>query len=274
MAAPQNQEDEEDESWMTTYADAITLLMAFFVMLVSFSKIDIPSYEEVAAGIRNEIGKKETESPITILDREIKDAIYELQADQVVQVSQDDEGVVIELASGAFYEPGSATLRTVAEPVLLALMEKFNSSAFQNYMVDIEGHTDDDPISTARFPSNWELSGGRSSAVARLYIANGLDQFRLRSTGYAETRPKVPNRTAEGVAIKENQAQNRRVVIRVYPMSLEELAERNRLRDLAAYQEKVQEQSDESAPPAVDTQPNLSSDPSLEGVPQFQGTDN
>ena len=91
---------------------------------------------------------------------------------------------------------------------------------------EVEGHTDDDPIHTARYPSNWELSAGRATGVVRLFIEQGMDTARLKASGFAETRPKVPNRDASGAPVRENQAINRRVLIRVYPMSLDERKER------------------------------------------------
>jgi chemotaxis protein MotB len=83
-----------------------------------------------------------------------------------------------------------------------------------NYSVDVEGHTDDDLISTAQFHSNWELSAARATNVVKFLISRGVDRVRLRAIGYADTQPKVLNRDEEGNPIKENQIENRRVVIR------------------------------------------------------------
>lgn len=220
---PDSQEEVESEDWLTTYADAITLLMAFFVMLLNFSKIDIPAFEEAAAGIKNEIGMgpKET-SPIANLEIEIEDVVYNMQADQVIKVSTDDNGIVIELSSSAFYKPGSADIREAAFPVLEKIAEMLLAPKYRFYNVEVEGHTDDIPIHTDRFPSNWELSAGRASAVVRYYISKKMDPERLKATGFADTRPKLPNRDEDGNSIRENQAANRRVNIRVFPMNLPE----------------------------------------------------
>jgi len=225
-------DDKPDESWLTTYADAITLLMAFFVMLLNFSKIDIPSFEEAAAGIKNEIGMGKKEfSPISILQANIKDEVAEMQADEAVKTSTDDKGIVIELASSAFYKPGSANIREEAIPVLQRMAEFLSSEEYFFYNIDIEGHTDDDPIQTARFPSNWELAGDRATEVIRFFIRMGFDPERMRATSFAETRPKLPNRDAEGNPIPANQAENRRVLLRIYPMSLPERARLTRKRE-------------------------------------------
>ena len=83
------------------------------------------------------------------------------------------------------------------------------------YSIDIEGHTDDAPISTPQFPSNWELSSARASAVARFLIGRGIKPERISVIGYADTKPKVPNRNAAGNPIPENRQENRRVMVRV-----------------------------------------------------------
>ena len=212
----------EAEDWLITYADAITLLMAFMVMLLTFAEYDIPAYTEAAAAIQGEIGGREVISPIKMMEQDIQDVVYEQQADQVVEVEADDKGIVIELASSAFYRPGSADFRDEALPVLLSLVQLLDAPRFQAYIVEVEGHTDDDPIRTLRYPSNWELSAGRATSVVRYFIDQGMFPKRLKAAGFADTRPKVPNRKKDGTPIPENQSENRRVIIRVYPMSIKE----------------------------------------------------
>ncbi len=225
MAAPKAPKEEEiKEDWLVTYADAITLLMAFFVMLLTFSKFDIPAFEEAAAAIAGKISDKPKVSPTAEMMIDIQDMVYNMQADEVVKVEKDRKGVVIELASSAFYKPGSATIRDEAVPVLKEIADMLAAPRYATYNVEVEGHTDDDPISTRLFPSNWELSSRRATRVVRFFIEDGMQPLRLKAVGFAETRPKLPNRDANGVPIPENQAENRRVLIRVFPMSLEERA--------------------------------------------------
>ena len=88
-----------------------------------------------------------------------------------------------------------------------------------DYIVEVEGHTDNVPISTARFPSNWELSSLRAVNVAKLLEAVGVKKDQLSAIAYADTRPKQPNLDSGGVAIPENQAMNRRVVVHVKSLS-------------------------------------------------------
>ena len=220
-------EEPVDESWMATFADMVTLLMAFFVMLLNFSKIDIPAFNEVAAGIANEIGMGEDESnPIALMQEAFEDVVAEMQADQVVDVETDEDGnITIELASAAFYKSGSAEFRAQAIPVLQKIGELLNAPRFKAYQLEIAGHTDDDPISTLQFPSNWELSAGRATSIIRYFISTGMDYRRMKAAGFAHTRPKFPNRDSNGDPIKENQLENRRVVMTATPMSLEERAQ-------------------------------------------------
>lgn len=215
-------EEPEDEEWMLTYADAITLLMAFFVMLVSFSKIDLPTFEEVMAGIKDEIGKTETVSTTTQMKEELEAAVFEKQAEKVVDIKKTDRGITIEIAAGAFFIPGTATLRPEAFPILDDMGVTFAKEKFKYFKISIEGHTDDDPINTPQFPSNWELSAGRSAAVARYFIEIGLHPYRQSVMGYADTRPKFPNRDEMGKALVENQSRNRRVELVLNSMSRKE----------------------------------------------------
>jgi chemotaxis protein MotB len=223
MPAPKKtKHEEEKEDWLTTYADAITLLMAFFVMLLTFAEYDIPAYQEAVKAIKENVGNREEASPTEVLQQEVTTIVNQMQADQVVTVTVDDKGIVIELASNAFYKPGSAEVREAAIPVLNQIAQTLSSPRYDSYAIEIEGHTDDDPISTEQFPSNWELSGDRATRIVRLFSDQELDPRRMNAKAFGETRPKVPNRDAQGNAIPENQAINRRINIRVFPMSLKQ----------------------------------------------------
>ncbi|NQV84471.1 MAG: OmpA family protein [Rhodospirillales bacterium] len=236
MATPKNVEEvEEKEDWLVTYADAITLLMAFMVMLLTFTKYDIPAFEEASAAIKSNLSGRDSTSPIQLLRIDVKDVVYNMQADQVVKVVTDDNGIVIELSSSAFFKPGSSDLRDEAMPVLEKMSQTLLAPRYQFYSIEIEGHTDDDPINTPRYPSNWELSASRATGIIRFLISQEMDSTRMKATGYADTQPKAPNRDANGAAIPENQEANRRVSIRVYPMSQ---AERKAYEEILAVREQ------------------------------------
>ncbi len=264
MAAPQlPPEVEEKEDWLITYADAITLLMAFMVMLLTFSEYDVPAFEEAAAAIQSNLTGRDATSPIQLLRIDVQDVVYNMQADQVVKVETDDKGIVIELSSSAFYLPGSADIRDEAAPVLEKLSQTLLAPRYQLYTIEIEGHTDDDPINTVQFPSNWELSAVRASRIVRFFVGQGLEAIRMKASGYAETKPKVPNTDLQGNPIPENKVANRRVVIRIYPMSLDEkknYEEEMRIRDQkeeAATKAAGAEQTPAGIPPGTPATPGL-----------------
>ena len=126
-----------------------------------------------------------------------------------------DRITTLEMSSALFFDSGSASLSKAGQAILLEIATKLHSDRFRDYQITVEGHTDDAPINTPRFPSNWELSTARASAVVHLFLDQGIPARRLRAAGYADTFPKAPNRDASGIPIAENQAQNRRVVIKL-----------------------------------------------------------
>lgn len=236
----------------------MTLLMAFFVMMLTFAEFDIPAYEEAVAAMKENIGGRDEPSTTQQLKLDAEDVVYEMQADQVMSVSQDKKGVVIELASNAFFKPGSATLRKAAVPVLEKMAQTLEAPKYLFYNVEVEGHTDDDPISTKRFPSNWELSAVRASSVVRFLIGQKMDPIRFRVVSLADTQPKVPNRDEEGQPIKENQATNRRINIRLAPMSLDDRARYSKKAELKSMlkdvgnKENMEKDAAEPIPPPTE----------------------
>ena len=120
---PAECEEVADESWMATFADAITLLMAFFVMLLTFVEYDVPAFEEASEAISDRVGGAANSNPKKALKMDLEDVVYEMQADQAVSISKDSKGLVIELSGGAFFYPGTATIREEALPVLAKMSE-------------------------------------------------------------------------------------------------------------------------------------------------------
>lgn len=215
-------DDAEQEAWLITYADAITLIMLFFLLLLSMASFDVNKYEQAAAGITRDIAGKVYEAPVALLKSEIQDIVYEAQADQAVSVESTGRGLSIELSSSAFFKSGSSEFREEAIPVLVKVAETLKASRYAYYLFEVQGHTDDVPINTPRYPSNWELSAGRATTVVRFLIEQGVTAEKLQASGFAETRPKAVNRDGAGTPIPANQALNRRVSIEVTPMSLEQ----------------------------------------------------
>ena len=219
MAPPPLVEEPDDEEWLTTYADAITLLMAFFIMLVSFSKIDLPLFEEVMSGIQQEIGMGPGQGTTSSeVKTKIEEIVFETGLEQVVEVQKDEQGVSIDIASASFFKPGTAIILDAAKPMLTKWSEIFTKEEYKYFLIEVEGHTDDDPIHTEMFPSNWELSAARAAATVRFMQGAGVHQFQLKASGFGDAHPKLPNRDIDGNPIKINQAKNRRVLIRLVPM--------------------------------------------------------
>lgn len=139
-----------------------------------------------------------------------------LQAKGTAEIEQKgDRLTTVNMSSATFFPSGSATISKDGAAVLADVAQRLKSDELRDYLITVEGHTDDAPISTAQFPSNWELSTARASAVVHFFLDQGISPTKLRAAGYADTFPKAPNRDATGHPIAENQAQNRRVVIKL-----------------------------------------------------------
>lgn len=122
----------------------------------------------------------------------------------------------IETPSAAFFNTGSADLSADGKNLLIDILNNtVKPELARGYVVTIEGHTDDVPIRTVQFPSNWELSTARAASVVRFFIEQGVPAQKMRASGYADSFPKAPNRDEKNIAIPENQAQNRRVIIKL-----------------------------------------------------------
>lgn len=128
---------------------------------------------------------------------------------------QGDRITTLQISSAAFFGSGYAALSGAGKSILRDVAVTLKSDAYAGYNISIEGHTDDAPINTVQFQSNWELSTARAAAVVRFFLEQGIPARKLTAAGYADTFPIAPNRTADGTVIPENQAKNRRVVIRL-----------------------------------------------------------
>jgi chemotaxis protein MotB len=209
---------EENEDWLMSYADMITLLMSFFVLLISMSHFDPVKFEKVEGGMARDIGRRQTARPLQELKTEVGEVLKGLKIDETqVGIGNDDRGLVLDLDGSTFFDAGSAKARDEFLPVLAKLAETLNSPRYSAFQIEVQGHTDDTPISTPAFPSNWELSAGRATTVVRQFIRNGVDPTRLMAEGLADTRPKVANRDVNGNPLPTNQAINRRVEVHIFP---------------------------------------------------------
>lgn len=211
-------EESGDENWLISYADMMTLLFGFFVLLMSFSKFDVEKFEKARQETTQYFGG-EYKVPFEKFTKDLKKQIQDQKLDQQVRIKVDETGVVITFRGALFFELGSSEMRKEAVSLLdkiVPIIKKQGAS----FNIQIEGHTDDNPIADARFPSNWELSAFRATNVLHYFERVGFPKQGLKAIGFGEIEPLVPNRDGKGQVIKENQAQNRRVVIRLVRNSL------------------------------------------------------
>jgi len=185
----QNEDSDIDtNAWLATYGDMITLLMCFFVIFFSISEVNVALFEDLKNGFESDITNKETKSPISLLAKQL-DSIYDNPADDNLDVEVDllKRGINIRLASKDLFRSGDAQLsrsgrKTVDEisNSLLSIVERYNLTC------DIEGHTDDTPIRSYKFPSNWELSASRAANVLRQMIDSGIPKEQSRAIGFSD----------------------------------------------------------------------------------------
>ena len=213
------QEEEDTDAWLITYADMVTLLLSFFIIMFAMSTPDGQMIEKVAKSLREEGFFRDEEvvtDPYETLKKDISLALGASGYDEFVAISEQEDAVTMELASSAFFDRGSAKFTRNALPMMEVIAKQLLPLAPKDIVVEVEGHTDDTPIATAQFPSNWELSAARATNVVRYLIAQGFPAQKLRAVGLAESHPKAPNRDATGNAIPANQELNRRVVVKIH----------------------------------------------------------
>lgn len=232
------------ERWLVSYADFITLLFAFFVVLYASSQADRRKQAEFAQAIHEAfrtlglfqptdmklkaLGQSADEAaPVNIvlgdqlaaspdvqkdlerIRKELEGKLSNQIAQHVVAMRIGRDGLVISLREAGFYDSGSATPHEESLDSIAAIAASLRPTP---YDIRIEGHTDNMPIHTGQFDSNWELSTARATRMARLFIERyAFQPQRLSASGYAEFHPVADNATAEG------RGQNRRVDIIVLP---------------------------------------------------------
>lgn len=218
--------------WLVTYGDMVTLLLCFFVLLLSFANMDMQKYKDVLGSMEQAFGSQKEiyqlgkeggfSKPIPMPAAESqaekqKDRLVELLRNMVreegldknILIIKDKSGVRLEIAGSAMFAPGQVNLLPEGVRVFRKILPFIENTI---YPIRVEGHSDDTPVSSAMFPSNWELSSARAGAVVRFFLSvpslgEPLDPRRFSAVGLAETRPLVPNDSAE------NRTRNRRVSI-------------------------------------------------------------
>jgi len=207
--------------WMTTYGDLMSLLLAFFILIVSFSSIQESEFKKAMGSLQKALGLLRANVAVispTIPDiyvpprAKVQDVINKIlrSMEQVPDIKQNisveasDEGVRVRISNPLLFDVGKANIKQGIYPVLDQVATLLDTSNFQ---IVIEGHTDNIPIHNEQFGSNWELSAARSVAVVEYFVRLGLDPGRFTAVAYGEYRPLDTNKTEEG------RAKNRRVEI-------------------------------------------------------------
>jgi chemotaxis protein MotB len=206
--------EENVDSWLMSYADMITLLMCFFIIFVSVSEPKKDKFSLITEGLANKFGSVNMSTPLQGIYSAIQASIENHQIFRDVAIQKGEKSIEMELASGTFFQPGSAEFAEGKLPILAEIATALKGGSFFEYRIVIEGHTSDKPVGTALFPSNWELSSARAARAARFFIEQGIAADRLIVVGFADTRPAVPNRDGAGTPIEENRLQNERLVIK------------------------------------------------------------
>jgi len=222
-------QSDNHERWLVSYADFITLLFAFFVVMYALSSVNEGKYRVLSDALVSAFGNKVAERPpfaaqppggvVKRIDpqgvqreqmrgmaQEILKVLDSLVRDGQVKVTQSNRGVSVEINASVLFASGQAQLRSDSGR---ALQQVAGVLAPTGQIIQVEGYTDDVPISSAQFPSNWELSAARASSVVRLLIENGVTERRLSVVGYGPNRSVTSNDTSQG------RARNRRVTVMI-----------------------------------------------------------
>jgi len=236
------EEEEEHECpegaplWMVTFADLVTLLMVFFILLFAMGTIEEDKWKQMKASLRDALGQEDIpeagiregldiikeqildEKTIHAVDEvgamvakeveeiasEVEEFVFKNKLAGKVDVSADERGAVITLSDTVMFPPGKSRMTYTGDEII---KQAFDILKQFSYQVKIEGHTDNIDIKTKQYPSNWELSAARAAEVARKLVRAGFDPAKLSIEAFAQYRPKVPNDSRQG------RATNRRIEI-------------------------------------------------------------
>jgi chemotaxis protein MotB len=212
---------------MATYADMVTLLLTFFVLLLSFASMEQQKFAVAMTSLRGALGVMNSRQGVSIpisnmpmfqIGRGRIDQVVEMQVQKILEQAKIEELLDMltahqtkdflhfNIAEPMLFNSGEAVIKSAADTLLKAIAEILNTVPFE---IRIEGHTDNIPISTFRFPSNWELSYARALALSLRFVEHGVNPSRFQVIGYGEFRPIADNATPQGRGL------NRRVEVYV-----------------------------------------------------------
>jgi chemotaxis protein MotB len=211
----------EDDNWQVSYLDIMTILLGFLLILLSVTTLTEQKLSSVSKLFKS--STQETEfitTPIEQIQEELEDALEDDIDANKLEIIRDLNDIRIRFSSDELYQSGSATLQQSALPLFDHVLDAITSNHFNDFNIDVEGHTDNTPISSSAYPSNWELSTARAINVVKYFRGMGINDSRLKASGFADSQPLVPNENAAGLSLPKNKAINRRVDIRLYYSSI------------------------------------------------------
>lgn len=227
--------EEGEGPWLMSFADMVTLLMCFFIIFFQTDQGNLKLEDPARLLERLEELQKilgiEKDTPVESLNPEsIRTASGSQGAidnfkktmrsvsknlDLVFSIGSPQPGEIeLTFLNTRFFRSGAAELTPKGKKMVGTIAERLKRVA-GDAVIEVEGHTDSDPIDSWRFPSNWELSGSRAATVVKVLAGSGLNASHMRATGRAHFDPLVPEYDPSGRKIRENQALNRRIVIRL-----------------------------------------------------------
>ncbi len=220
---------DDEATWLVTYADLMTILLVFFVLLYTLAFFEKEKYKHAVETIKVQIEKdanlfglmelmevpETMDTKITIEDITGMHSKEKILFDKITKFARTssqkqnistrilDGKIIVSVKGKALFNSGSASLNSTAISIFNEIILILDD--YPEYNINIKGHTDNIPIATKVFPSNWELSAVRATTVLKYLIAKGINPKRLTATGFGMVMPLVPNTS------KNNRAQNRRV---------------------------------------------------------------
>ena len=213
----QDFETEDEDSWQISYLDIFTILLGFLFILLALSELNQTKISSVSNLFKSSSNESEfITTPINQIKTELENLLQDEIENDKLEIVRDLNDIRIRFSSDDLYRSGSATLQLEALQLLDNVLAAIKSLRYDDFHIDVEGHSDNTPISTGPYPSNWELSTARASNIVKYFADLGISKQRLKASGYADSRPRAPNEDSLGNPIPKNKDLNRRIVLRLY----------------------------------------------------------
>lgn len=209
-----NQEGGDQNAWLITYADFITLVLAFFVVIIAAFEPQLSKFDQLKKSLMSGFLVDVPENKLKQVYGEFQSLIAFNNLERNAVILRHSNGVDFEIGSLALYDKNSAELKEEGKETLNNIAKILMKYEAEDHVIEVEGHTDNSRVDTTLFNDNWELSSQRAINIVKYLVAQGIKPSVLKASGLGEYHPKAPNHDASGRPIPLNQALNRRIVIR------------------------------------------------------------